>query len=707
MALNLKSIGQRFGPITKPYTWKDIVTYALGVGAGYDELDYCFENQLKAIPSFAIGILPEFVTYVGMNSGANPNASFHGGHEILFHNPIPTEGRLNTEGAITHMYDRGEGKGALVVGEAVTYHSNGEKLFTNIMSLFCLKDGGFGGDPPPVEAVKFPDRSPDFEENALPSPNQPLLYRLSGDIFPLHVDQDFARASGFERPIMHGLCTHGFACRAVIKHLFPGEPERMIRFGVRFTRPVYPGVPISTQIWKIEEGKALFRVTNVENGDVVIDKGLVEWVSRDEIKKRSGLGAINFEERVAVVTGAGSGLGHVYALELAQRGAKVVVNDFGAKRDGTGEGSKDAADRVVEEIKALGGVAVASYESVATPEGGQAIVDSAIEAFGRVDILVNNAGILRDRSLIKMEPENWDAVLDVHLKGAFNVTRPAFTKMRENGYGRIILTTSAAGLYGSFGQSNYAAAKMGLIGFMNTLKLEGEKYNIKVNCVAPVAGTRMTKDVMPPDLFEKVKPELVAPLVLYLCSEQCPVSGGIYNAGMGFYNRTALVTGPGSLVGDGTKVPTLEEIHRQWDAINNLSGALEFQNAQSAFAPIFESVTSKYPGGKGQGELTVKAVFDAMPEAFQADKAAGLEGVFQYGISGPEGGSWFLEIKGGTCNIHQGTHRCPAAVILMTDDDFKEMIRGKMSAMDAYMSGKMKVKGDPTKSQLIEKYFKL
>ena len=198
------------------------------------------------------------------------------------------------------------------------------------------------------------------------------------------------------------------------------------------------------------------------------------------------------------MTGAGAGLGRVYALELAKRGAKVVVNDLGGARDGSGQGSTSAADKVVEEIKSLGGEAVASYDSVATVEGGEAIIKKAVETFGQVDILINNAGILRDKTLAKMEPAEWDTVLSVHLDGAYNVTRPAFLKMRENGYGRIIVTTSSSGLYGNFGQANYSAAKMGLVGLMNSLKLEGEKHGIKVNAIAPTAATRLTEDILPP-----------------------------------------------------------------------------------------------------------------------------------------------------------------------------------------------------------------
>ncbi|MBW1702008.1 MAG: MaoC family dehydratase N-terminal domain-containing protein, partial [Deltaproteobacteria bacterium] len=382
MALNLDAIGKKIGPVTKDYTWKDVVLYALGVGAGFDELEYCYEHQLKVIPSFSIASVFEFLAEVGMSSNADLSGILHGEQDIIFHNPIPTEGTLTTEGVITHMYDKGQGKGALVVAEADTYHSKGQKLFTNIFTLFCRKDGGFGGDAGPSETVEFPDRVPDFEEQSTSSHDQPLLYRLSGDIFQLHVDPEFARASGFEKPIMHGLCTHGYACKAVIKHLFPGEPERMTRFRVRFSRTIYPGVPITTQIWKMEEGRALFRTINAENGDVVIDQGIVEWMSKEEIERRSKLGGIRFDGRVAIVTGAGVGLGRVYALELAGRGASVVVNDLGGAQDGSGDGARSPADQVVEEIKASGGEAVANYDSVATPEGGKAIVDTAIKAFG-------------------------------------------------------------------------------------------------------------------------------------------------------------------------------------------------------------------------------------------------------------------------------------------------------------------------------------
>ena len=296
---------------------------------------------------------------------------------------------------------------------------------------------------------------------------------------------------------------------------------------------------------------------------------------------------INFNGRVAIITGAGAGLGRQYALELAKRGAKVVVNDLGGSRDGSGQGTS-AADKVVDEIKAGGGQALANYDNVALVEGGENIVKAAVEKFGKVDILVNNAGIVRDKTFNKMDEPTWDVVMNVHLKGAFCVTRPAFINMRENNYGRIVMTTSSSGMYGNFGQSNYAAAKLGLLGLVNVLKLEGGKYNIKSNLIGPTAATRFTEDVFPPELFAKMKPDFVAPAVLYLCSEDCTDSGMVINAAAGYYSRSAIVTGPGAILSDGVKIPSPEDIKDNWKKITSLDNPEYYYQSTDMFKAFAE-----------------------------------------------------------------------------------------------------------------------
>lgn len=281
---------------------------------------------------------------------------------------------------------------------------------------------------------------------------------------------------------------------------------------------------------------------------------------------------ISFEGRVAIVTGAGAGIGKAHAVELAKRGAKVVVNDLGGARDGSGS-SEAAADQVVQEIKAAGGEAVPNYDSVSSMAGGENIVKTAVDSYGKLDILINNAGILRDKSMLKMSEAEWDAVLDVHLKAAFCVTQPAVKVMRENEYGRIVLTSSMSGLYGNFGQINYGSAKMGLVGFMNTLKLETAKYNIKVNTIAPNAMSRMTEDVFPPAMAEKMRPQFNTPVALYLCAEEMEESGNVIVMGAGWYGRTALVVSPGACIGDAKRDIAVEEIRDNWDKITDLSQA--------------------------------------------------------------------------------------------------------------------------------------
>lgn len=296
---------------------------------------------------------------------------------------------------------------------------------------------------------------------------------------------------------------------------------------------------------------------------------------------------IRYDDRVAIVTGAGGGLGRSHALLLASRGAKVVVNDLGGAIDGSG-GGQSAADKVVGEIKAAGGEATANYNGVDTWEGAQAIVKTAIDAYGKVDIVVNNAGILRDISFHKMSMEDWDRVLQVHLSGTMNVTKAAWDNMRENRYGRVVNTTSAAGLYGNFGQTNYSAAKLGIVGLSRTLCHEGAKRNIKCNVIAPIAKSRMTETIMPPDVLAKLLPEYVSPVVGYLASEGCEESGNVYAVGGGYVSRVAIEEAPG--VGIPHDKISPEMVQENWGKINDLTNATAFGNAMDAAGQCMKAV---------------------------------------------------------------------------------------------------------------------
>ncbi len=279
---------------------------------------------------------------------------------------------------------------------------------------------------------------------------------------------------------------------------------------------------------------------------------------------------IRFDGKIAIVTGAGGGLGRAHALLLAARGAKVVVNDLGGATDGTGSGTA-MAEQVCQEIRDAGGEAVPDFNSVLE---GEKVVKTAVDSFGTLDILVNNAGILRDVSFMKQSDQDWKLVLDVHLNGTRNMTKAAFPIMREKGYGRIVMTTSGAGLYGNFGQTNYSAAKLGIVGLANTLKFEGAKYNIKVNTIAPIAGSRLTAQVMPPNLVDALKPDYVSPLAVYLCSEQCEETGMIFSVGGGYFSRVAYIEGEGVYLGS-EKVSSIEDIQANLDRIKDLSKGVE------------------------------------------------------------------------------------------------------------------------------------
>jgi len=296
---------------------------------------------------------------------------------------------------------------------------------------------------------------------------------------------------------------------------------------------------------------------------------------------------VRFDDRVVVITGAGNGLGRTYALEMGKRGAKVVVNDLGGSAFGDGA-DKAAADLVVDQIKAGGGEAVANYDSVTD---GDRIVQTAMDSFGKIDVVINNAGILRDKTFHKMEDRDWDLIYDVHVRGAFKVSHAAWPYMRDQNYGRMIFTASAAGIYGNFGQTNYAMAKLGLHGMSQTLALEGRTKNIMVNTIAPIAGSRLTETVMPQQLVDALKPEFIMPLVVKLCDENSQETGGLYEVGAGFIGKVRWERSKGHSfsVSQGFNA---EDVNDAWDEIVDFTDADHPSNIAEANKPLIKNLKS-------------------------------------------------------------------------------------------------------------------
>nr|XP_018917446.1 PREDICTED: peroxisomal multifunctional enzyme type 2 isoform X1 [Bemisia tabaci] len=317
---------------------------------------------------------------------------------------------------------------------------------------------------------------------------------------------------------------------------------------------------------------------------------------------------LRFDGRVVIVTGAGAGLGRAYALLFGSRGASVVVNDLGGSRDGDGKSTK-AADSVVAEIRARGGKAVPDYNSVVD---GEKLVQTALENFGRIDVVVNNAGILRDKSFARISDQDWDLVHNVHLKGAFKVTQAAWPHMKKQNYGRIIMTSSNSGLYGNFGQANYSAAKMGLVGLANTLAIEGRKNNIYTNVIVPTAASRLTEDILPPDFFAELRPELIAPVVVWLCHESCEDNGAIIESAAGWATKCHLVRGAGTpLRVRITDNVAPEDVQNQWNKVTDMSRAQRHESIEevsSTLLGILEDMKSGGTSSSSSGE--VESVFE-------------------------------------------------------------------------------------------------
>jgi len=432
---------------------------------------------------------------------------------------------------------------------------------------------------------------------------------------------------------------------------------------------------------------------------------------------------MRFDGKVAIVTGAGNGLGRVYALLLASRGAKVVVNDLGGSVSGVA--TKDQArpaDIVVNEIKKLGGHAVANYDSV---EFGEKIVKTAVDAFGTVDIVVNNAGILRDASFMKMSELDWDLIMKVHLKGAFSVTRAAWNIMREKKYGRIINTGSSSGIYGSFGQVNYATAKLGLWGFTQSLAREGEKRNIKCNCIAPLAGTRMTETVMPKEVTEALKPDFVAPFVAYLCHDSCEDSGALYEVGAGYIAKQRWQRSAG--VQYDVDNISIESVADQWAKVNDFSeGATNPESNQEMMAVVMNNLENKSkqpkaapkaaapkaaapvaaPAAPSGKTLKSEAIFGMMATYLNQGLGKPLipkvASVFGFEITPKKGAKpqliYSIDLKNGDGKTTKGAPKDADATFTMTDDDFESVCMGKLNPQIAFMQGKMKIKGNMSKA---------
>jgi len=431
--------------------------------------------------------------------------------------------------------------------------------------------------------------------------------------------------------------------------------------------------------------------------------------------------SVRFDDRVAIVTGAGSGLGRAHALLLASRGAKVVVNDLGGSTKGEG-GSASAADSVVEEIKALGGIAVASYDSV---EAGDKVVDVAMQNFGRIDILINNAGILRDKTVTRISDLDWDLVHRVHLRGSFLLSRAAWPHMKQAKYGRIVMTSSTSGIFGNFGQANYGAAKLGLVGLSNTLALEGARSGIHCNAIVPTAASRMTEDILPPDMLSAMAPGLISPVVAWLCHEDCTDTGNVVEASAGWAGKYRWQRSRGAVLMDkpGEEV-TMERVAERWGKVGNMEvpdhpashmeATMAFlkriedhlvnpSKAEEPVDPIETKAEATEDAASGSSD-EIDNVFESMEPLLDESIVNSTQAVFMYDVTGEGGGKWFLDLKNGAGSWGKGEPATKAdCTLTLAKEDFVKMFTGKLKPATAFMGGKLKLKGDMGKAMALEK----
>ena len=403
---------------------------------------------------------------------------------------------------------------------------------------------------------------------------------------------------------------------------------------------------------------------------------------------------MSFKDQVIIVTGAGAGLGKDYALYFAREGAKVLVNDLGST------GNRKSADVVVEEITKNGGVAIANYDSV---ELGEKIVKQAVDKFGRVDVLINNAGIIRDKAFKNLDQADWDIIVKVHLNAMFACSKAVWPLMIAQKYGRIINVSSPSGLYGSFGQANYAMAKAGIVGFTKTLAKEGDKYNIKTNCIAPIAATQMTENIMSKELLAMMKVEYITPLVAYLSHKDCEEQGSIYEVAGSFVAKVRYQRSEGVFFGPSINLNSIKE---KIGKINCFGGKNTYYDNDETSLSIVAENFEKFKTNKTSGSLKSDEIFGLIGQYLGAglgkDTVSKIDAVFQFDITEKKGGpvvkSWTIDLKTGSGHSKEGKPEKADATFTMTDADFVALTSGSLNPQMAFVQGKMKIKGNMKKA---------